>query len=231
MNLRKDYQKALDLRLQGKTYGEIRKLFDIPKSTLSVWFKKLSLSVSAKKVLEIKRRKGFLLLGEFNKQRTQGIEEENTAIVGEYVSKVGNLSKRELMLLGAALYWAEGYKNFGDGIRNKKKVYPHISFSNSDPSMIIIFLRFLKEILQISKEKVWARAMLYPGIDPTKAITYWQKVTGLPLKNFRYYIALSRASSGKRPKNLLPYGTLQLRIQSRPDFFKIKGLIDGIIQA
>ncbi len=73
--------------------------------------------------------------------------------------------------------------------------------------------------------------MIYPNINPQEAIDYWQDITKIPKENFRYNIAVSRASQGKRPKHLLPYGTLQIRINGRREFFKIKGLIDGIIKA
>lgn len=56
MDIRKDYSAVLALCLEDKTYGEIRKNFEIPKSTLSTWFSNLKISNKAKKVLESKRK-------------------------------------------------------------------------------------------------------------------------------------------------------------------------------
>ncbi len=226
MEFRKDYQAALALRLEGKTYGEIRKTFKIPKSTLSGWFSALKINNKAKKILESKKKNGYYKLVEFNKTRTSEILKENENIRKKYESIVGRLSSRELMILGAALYWGEGYKNFNQ----KRSVYPYVCLGNSDPEMIIIFIHFLEKILGIRKDRIRAPIFIYPGMIPEKAVDYWQKLTKIPRENFRCQMALSRASQGKRPKNLLPYGTLQLRVIKRQEFFKIKGLMDGIIK-
>ncbi|MBI2062707.1 MAG: hypothetical protein HYT61_00480 [Candidatus Yanofskybacteria bacterium] len=226
MESRRDYQAALALRLEGKTYGEIRKSFQIPKSTLSTWFSSLKIDSEAKKVLESKKKNGYYKLVEFNKIRTLNIKKENENIRGEYESKIGRLNNRELMVLGAALYWGEGYKNFG----LKNGGYPYMCLGNSDPSMIKVFVIFLYKFLKITKDRIKCQIMIYPSINPQKAIQYWQNITQIPSKNFRTQLAVSRASQGKRPSNLLPYGTLQLRVNNRQEFFKIKGLIDGITQ-
>src|SRR3989344_959689 len=105
MNPRKDYQAALALRIKGKTYGEIRKAFGIPKSTQSSWFKKLELPKSAIKILQKKQRTGLIALGEFNKSRTLANQLENESIRLKYEKIVSRLSDRELMLVGASLYW------------------------------------------------------------------------------------------------------------------------------
>src|SRR3989338_9450480 len=227
MDTRKDYPAALALRLEGKTYGEIRGIFKIPKSTLSGWFSNLEVSGSAKKILESKKKNGYFKLVEFNKTRTINIKKENEDIRKDYESRINKLSNRELTVLGAALYWGEGYKNFNQ----KKSVYPYICLGNSDPEMIIIFIHFLEKILGITKDRIRAPIFIYPGMIPEEAINYWQKLTKIPRENFRCQMALSRASHGKRPKNLLPYGTLQLRVIKRQEFFKIRGLIDGIIKS
>lgn len=49
-------QKACELRLAGKSYGEIAKTLDVSKGSLSIWFKNLKLTKDAKKLLEKKMR-------------------------------------------------------------------------------------------------------------------------------------------------------------------------------
>lgn len=60
---------AIKLRIQGKSYGEILKILDIPsKGTLSEWFRDIKLSASAKSRLQnnidIARERGLF---RFNK--------------------------------------------------------------------------------------------------------------------------------------------------------------------
>lgn len=52
------------------------------------------------------------------------------------------------MLIGISLHWAEGYKR-QNGIKT-----PQPDIADSDPALIGIFLRFLREILKISEEKL-----------------------------------------------------------------------------
>lgn len=226
MNSRIDYQEILNLRLQGKTYGEIKSIFNVPKSTLSSWFSKLVISKKAKDILKLKRKNGYLKLVEFNKVRTRRICEENESIRKNYETYVDNLNDRELMILGAALYWGEGYKNF----KPTRGGYPYICFGNSDPKMVLVFIKFMEKVLGILKDKMRVQIMIYPGIGIKKVIDYWQGITKISRKYFRCQVALSRASQGKRPKHLLPYGTFQVRVTRRQEFFKIRGLIDGIIK-
>lgn len=226
MNPRKDYQAALALRMEGKTYGEISSHFGIPKSTLSNWFSGLQLKNEVVRILELKRKAGYFKLLEFNRVRTKKIAQENESIRKSFESKIVRLDTRELMILGSALYWGEGYKNF-----RPKRGYPYISFGNSDPLMHKAFIVFLEKILEIHRAKIKAQIMLYPGINAAKAVRYWHKMTEIPTQNFRTQLTVSRSSQGKRPWNLLPHGTLQLRIHKRGEFFKIRGLIDGIIKS
>ena len=226
---RLDYQKALELRSAGMTYGEIRKAFSIPKSTLSSWFKYFEVKGKALTLLKKKQGENMILLAKFNKERSLRIKDENENIRREFESLVGNISIRELTLIGAVLYWAEGQKVF-----NHKGIYgpyPVPVFSNSDPSLIILFLKFLENVLGVSKSLLRPWVYLYPNLSPQKSVNYWAKITKIPINQFRYYTALSRASRQKRPKNILPYGTLHIRVRRRQEFFKIKGLIDGIIKS
>ncbi|MDP3710712.1 MAG: hypothetical protein Q8R29_03265 [bacterium] len=227
MKTRADRQEALKLRMKGKTYGEIRATLSIPKSTQSYWFKNLELSTETQKIILGKQSKGLAALQVFNTERTNSIQKENKKIREYYEKEIGDLNKRELALIGASLYWGEGYKNFNQ----KRGSYPYVGFANSDPQMILIFICFLERILNIKKEAMRADVIIQPNLSPSNALDYWRDITKIPKEKIAVYKALSRASQGKRPKNLLPYGTFQLKISQRQEFFKIRGLIDGIIKA
>ncbi|TSC74755.1 MAG: hypothetical protein G01um101433_1006 [Parcubacteria group bacterium Gr01-1014_33] len=91
-------------------------------------------------------------------------------------------------------------------------------------------MAFLKDILQIEKEKMRIEAHIYPHQSLLNIKTYWQKVTGVQKEKVKVYVAVSRASRGKRPKNLLPHGTAYLKISGRQEFFKVLGFIDGLVK-
>jgi hypothetical protein len=218
------YQSALKLRLKGNSEGEIKKALGIPKSTLSSWFKNLTLPLKARKLLEKKGRMTRKHLMDFNRRRTLLIKSENKNIKEKSLKDIGQLSKRELMLIGAALYWGEGYRI------EIQKHSPTISFANSDPNMAVLFLRFLREILRIPEEKIRPRVQIFGNIEPKDAVKFWSRILLISPTRFHVYLAVSRAGSGKRPKNFLPFGTLQINVCDRANAFRIQGWINGLAQ-
>lgn len=216
------YQEALKLRLKGKSYREIYLSLGVPKSTLSSWFKNLTLPPPIQKILKKKGRVARAQLMEFNRCRTETIKAENRKIEQEAFKEIHLLSKYELMLIGAALYWTEGHKI------EKQKRTPEICFANSDPYMVALFMRFLREIVQVPEEKFRITIHIYPNIDTQSAIRFWTQVTNVPEERFYITQQISRASKRKRPFNSLPFGTLKLAICERQKCFQIKGWIDSL---
>lgn len=209
----------------GKSYNEIAKDLDVGKSLLSYWLRDLKLPPEAKKILEAKSNYPKEKFAEYNRQKHEFVVKENKEIRENSFKRVRTLKDYELLLLGAALYWGEGYKRHGG-----KRSYPHISFSNSDPDMIKVFLCFIRKILKVSEEKIKPLIHIYPDTDRDGAMRFWSDVTSIPQDKFITTAQVSVASRGKRPKNLLPYGTLLLRVFNRKKFFEIMGFIDGIIK-
>jgi len=215
------------LRLAGKSYGEILKELDIPsKGTLSRWFRDLRLPDSSARKLaaNIKRatEKGLL---EFNQERSKRIAGENEAAQKNGRTLVGDLSHRELMLIGAALYWGEGAKMMPKGR------HPTLDFANSDPKMVAVYMRFLREVLQVEEDRIRAGIHLYAGTDVAKAKQHWSNVTGLPRNRFFIVKQVSRASKGKRAWNRLPFGTISIRTSNRKLFYHVIGILEGISEA
>lgn len=219
------YQKAIKLRLAGKSYGEIAKTLGVSKGSLSLWFKNLKLSKATQKLLEGKMRIAREHnLFENNRRRTQTIKIENQQIKQAALNEIKSLSKYELLLIGTALYWAEGWKKEIQGRGH------YLSFANSDPGMIALYLRFLREVIQISEEKFRPNIHIYPNINILSAIKFWSKITKIPKQRFHTTTQISRASKGKRPRNSLPYGTLKIDVSGRQKFYQVKGWIDGLVQ-
>jgi hypothetical protein len=217
---------AIELRRAGKSYSEILKELNLSsKGTLSAWFKNIDLSSKSRRLLkentELAVKRG---LHKFNLERTQKIVEENEVARIEGATMIGKISARELLILGAALYWGEGTKSERtSGNRN-------LAFANSDPDMIATFLRFIRDIFKVREEKIRAGIHIYPNISMETARGYWSAVTKLPADRFYIVTQVSRASQNKRPYNSLPYGTAVIRVCDRKLFFRVKGMIQGLIE-
>lgn len=215
---------GIKLRQKGKSYGEILKQLNISsKGTLAYWFRNLKLSPEAEGRLaykkELARQRGLFA---FNERRTKTIATENKKIFKGGVAAIRNMSRNDLLLIGTALYWGEG------STRDNKR-FPIVSFSNTDPHMVKVFMRYLREALTIPDKDICVSAHIHPNIAAETATEFWAQITGLPLERFAIYRAISSASKLKRPKNFLPYGTVQIRVNHRQPFYKIKGYIQGII--
>ncbi len=219
-------EQATKLRLEGKSYGQIMKALDIPsKGTLSYWFHDLELTPAARNRLkhntELAYNRGLFA---FNRKRTKKIQAENRKLRIAAQDEIKSLSIRDIRLIGAALYWAEGTKRFGP------KNSPRVSFSNADPRMVRVFLRYVREVLQIPDKRLKPGIGLHPGLDADQARDFWAQVTSLPRTDFWISVSTSSASKRKRHLHRLPHGTLQLRINRRQEYYTVLGHIEGIAE-
>lgn len=214
--------RIFELREQGKSYNEIVKILGVAKGTVSYWLHGVPLSDTAKSLLaknvEKATRLGFF---RFNKERTQTIQKENEMLRSLASREVASLSKKDLFLVGVSLYWGEGYQSEAKGNYS-------LRFVNSNPFMIALFMRFVREVLEIEESWIKPYIQTHKNIRREKAIQFWSKITKLPPSVFHIFDQVSRASQGKRPTRSLPYGTLGIRINRRKLFFRMKGWIDGL---
>lgn len=220
--------RALRLRLLGKSYNEISRSLNIPKSTLSGWLRNVVLNDRARKRLEDRERAGGKVLIKRNKLQTKNAENRTKEIFLKGMKEVPNLKPTDLLVTGAVMYWAEGYKRKRK--RQGREIVAHpISFVNSDPEMVRIFILFLFQILAVPKQKIVLTMRLYAHINESTAREYWKKVTDLQDSHFRkttYLVSLS--SKGKRAFNTLPFGTLQVSVNSTDTFYRLMGIIEGV---
>ncbi|MCX6702338.1 MAG: hypothetical protein NTW60_00480 [Candidatus Wolfebacteria bacterium] len=220
-------EKAIKLRLEGKSYGEILKLLKIPsKGTLSFWFKDIKLSIEAKerlkKNVEIAYKRGLFA---FNKKRTARIDKENKLILSNSIKSIKPISDYELLLIGSMLYWGEGT------IRHGRYKYPYLSFSNSNPEIIKTYALFLRRILGAQNERIKGNIHIHDNIKEGAVRKFWAGTTKLPESNFYITRQISRASKFKRDKKFLPYGTLEIKVSpERQLFYQVRGYIDGVVK-
>lgn len=219
-NMRKDKNKAIYFRKQGKSYNEIAQFLDVSKSTLSLWLKDIKMSAIVKrKMWDNTRRRRAENITQFNKQRGRIAKQKSEQLQQISAKDIKRISKRELLLIGAALYWAEGFK----------KSRWEVVFSNSDQLMVRLIMKFFRVICRVSENKFRATAQIHPNTTPQKSINYWSKITKIPKEQFRKtYSRLTPSSKRKRAVNVLPYGTLRISISDTELINKIKGWIRGL---
>jgi len=219
MKLRlEDKNRAIDLRIQGKTYSEIRsKISNLSKSTLSGWLSKMRLTPKQSELL-----KGNLERINYNARVKAGWtkkakkREKIRVIFQQAENEYQNLKNNNLFLIGLSLYWAEGNK--------KTEMF---QFTNSDPEAIKIVIKWLVEIYLIPKEKIKIRLYIHKVYAHENCEKFWSKTTGIPYQKFQKTIY--KPTAHKMKKNPDYKGCIQLRVLKTDFYWKVMGLIKALI--
>jgi hypothetical protein len=227
--MRKDKEQALKLRLSGNSYSQINKKLGIPKSTLSDWFSSLEISEKARrKILIRSRQKSLAGLLKRNKNQTALAIKRKAKIRRKAKLEIPKISRQDIFFLGLSLYWGEGYKR--PIKKNGRELTSHpVSLTNSDPELIKVFLRFLKEICLVPEEKIRADIRIYEHQNEEDLLSFWANATGIDKKKFgKSHYGVSKSSLGKRPFNTLPFGTVKISVNDTRLFHRIMGWIEGL---
>lgn len=204
----REKEKAIALRRGGKTYSDILRIVPVAKSTLSIWLREVGIAKAQKQRFTEVKRLASLRGGQAKK--TQRIARQKKIFL-EAKSKIKQLSEYEFFLLGVCLYWAEGTK--------EKEYRPgsQTAFSNMDPKMIVLFLKWLDVICKIPKDMIGFETMIHEGhrkrLDEVRQ--FWSKTTGFPLASFsKIYFKKSKIKKTNRKNTGEKYhGVLKIRVR------------------
>lgn len=223
--MRHDKKIAINLRKTGQSYLQISQALQVPKSTLSYWLKNIKISERAQE--KISKRayfKSVEALIKRNKNQTVVADLKAQIILKESAAEVKKLVNDKLFVAGVSLYWAEGYKKGAYGSK-----YKSVDFTNSDPEMIKIMMKFFRKFCKINKNKFKLLLMVHPNINVDKTISFWSNITKLPRSQFtKTQTAISKSSKFIRPINSLQHGTIHIRIYDVAIFYKIIGWVNGL---
>ena len=193
---------------------EIAAALGVSRSTASVWVRDIRLTDDQRRALLARnpaynaQSKGAAVNAARARDRRLGYQQDGRRRIR---------GGRPLYLAGCILYWAEGDKR-----RNA------VRFTNSDPTMIALFLRFLRECFDVPDTAVRVRCHVYARDDDHRRQVeqFCLDALGLPRACLsRSAVAVSRASLGKR-RGVLPYGTCRLIVSD----VRIAQTIFGSIQ-
>ncbi|MFI9544940.1 helix-turn-helix domain-containing protein [Streptomyces sp. NPDC052016] len=213
--------RARELRLQGWTYDRIEAELGCSRSSVSLWVRDLprperkrtpeAAAANARRGWEAKLR-----IRDEERQRTKAAAKQ----------AVGDLSPRELFLVGVGLYWAEG---------GKDKPYErreNVTFVNSDAGMIEVFLAWL-DLLGIARERLRFSVMIHETADVTGAEEYWAGLVGADRSQFNK-TTLKKHNPKTARKNIGESyrGCLAIKVLKGADLYRrIEGSWYGIVES
>src|SRR3989344_3546039 len=219
-------EKAILLRKEGLSYNEILKQVPVAKSSLALWLQSIGLSEKQKQRLSEKKlasaRRGALKKKEDRILKTRVIKENAE-------KEVKKLTRREVWLVGVALYWAEGSKEkeWRPGSRTQ--------FSNSDQNMIRFFMFWLTEICGVSKGYIVPEIYIHESHREkiSAVISFWSRETSISADKFkRIYFKKNKIKIKRRNIGSGYYGVLRLSVSESSELNrKISGWTNGIISS
>jgi hypothetical protein len=169
-------EKARALREQGLGYKQIASGLGVSKSSVSLWVRDLP-------------RPEHLSYEECRRRAAEGVrrywagerlirEGERQAVRAAAAEEIGELSDREIIVAGAVAYWCEGAKN------KPYRRSDRVTFMNSDPGLIGLFLRFL-DTAGIERGDLIYRVQVHENADVATAQEFWLIATGADPSQFR----------------------------------------------
>ncbi len=136
------------------------------------------------------------------------------------------MNRRELALAGAILYACEGTKLRRDK-RRRNAFYYAIEFTNANPLLACIFIRFLRQILHVDLSRIKGQRFYYPDHNEEELRDFWSLKTGIPKHQFQKSISLEAKSQRYRPN---PNGVLKIRTQDKETFLRLQYIIDRVVR-
>ena len=197
--MRTDKDLAFSLRRQGKTYNEIATTLQVPKSTLSNWFKGVDFSEAIKQSLSIEAEgKSTLRLQILNRARGDILAAHYAQAELEAKQELEKNITNPLFIAGIVAYWGEGDKSKSSLVR----------LANTDPQMITLFRYFLLQFCSVSQDKIRGALYLYEDLQEDECKKFWQNNTGL----ITFHKTMILPSRHKTKK--LPYGTCTILVSN-----------------
>jgi transposase len=168
--------QARHLRSEGLSYEKIASQLGVSKSSVSLWVRDLPRPPGLT-YQEWRERSAAARRRYWEAQRPV-LEAQREAARAAAAAEIGHLGKRELIIAGAIAYWCEGSKN---------KPYrrdDQVMFINSDPALIMLFLRFL-DTAGVARDQLIFRVMIHENANIEAAERFWLGLSGAEPSQFR----------------------------------------------
>lgn len=185
-------ERARQLRREGSTYDEIARQLSVSKSSVSLWTRDLPHPEQSPDGVDAR----LAALRRYSEARRERVAAERAIEVAVGEAALGRLSDRELLIAGVVAYWAEGAKS------KPWRRSDRISFINSDPDMIRLWLTYLR-LQGIDDNRLRFRLSIHESADVEASTRWWSEIVGRPAAEFqrptlkRNVVATSRKNIGE----------------------------------
>jgi hypothetical protein len=172
------------LRRRGYSIPEISARTEVPKTTVQRYSRDVTIAPQCR-ARWLARRNASKIMSE----RAWRIADTHAERL------VGAVTKRDMALIGASLYWAEGAKK-------------DFTFTNTDARMVALFSSILRNAFGVPLHQFKVSLRIYEDLDRSVCLRYWSRITGVHLNPKTTVSVLRGRKVGK-----LPYGMCRVRVQ------------------
>jgi transposase-like protein len=202
-------------RDEGASIKEIARRTGAAQSSISRWVRDIELTDEQREALRIAAYNGHVKGRTMNTQ----LRREARAMAQEE-GRMLAANGDPLFIAGCMLYWAEGGKH-----RNQ------IKFTNSDPAMVAVFVRFLRTYWNLRHEDLRVTCNLFADhVERQREIEqFWLDVAGVSRESLcKSTVNVYSKYSKKKRQNRLPYGTCRITVSRTRIVQSIFGAIQEI---
>lgn len=217
----KERLQARKLRTEGESIKKIANLLQISVASVSNWCKDIELTPEQKKNLSKRvtdpyygKKAAYL-----EKKKKEFIEKVNN-LKQRGVDEIAKLTKREIFLIGVALYWGEGFKKDHQ-----------VGFANIDEKMIEFFIYWLKTCFHITHKNLIIRVTANKSYKNKihQLEQYWSNQLDIPLTQFSKPFFQKTVWKKQYENGDNYHGVLRIKVRKSVDLLrKIYGYIEGL---
>ncbi|WBB94346.1 helix-turn-helix domain-containing protein [Verrucosispora sp. WMMC514] len=218
--------EAVALRSTGHPVPEIARRLGVSRSTAYLWVRHIPLERDPEEERERRRAHAKTMADARWADHRRARDEARAKAHAFAANKVGQLDERDLLIVGAAVYWCEGTKS------KPWRRDDHVQFINSDPGLLALFLRFL-EVCGVDPAVPTYRVSIHETADPDAAAEWWAAELGVPRERFRratlkkHNPATVRRNTGDQYR-----GCLVINVpRSRELYWRIEGMIAELFRS
>ncbi len=190
--------KAIEMRKDGHSYAHIAKQVGVSKSTVSIWVQRVPYIPNQETLDRISRAVMAMKAAQSAKKQKSFKKAKEEATLD-----IGNLTRRDIFMLGLGLYIGEGTKSTQE-----------TTFVNANVTVMRFVVRWLHDALGVGKKHIRIRLHLYPDSDIRVCEDFWASQLRIPLEQFSPPVIDRRENKRKSNAGKLPYGTAHLTVRS-----------------
>jgi transposase len=215
--------RAVQLRSEGWSVNDLAVDLGVAKSTAYQWVKHIPLDPDTQRAQDKRKHSEKMTAARWETHREER-DQRQAEVHAAAVVDVGTLSERDLLVVGAAIYWCEGAKS------KPWRRSDRLVFINSDAGLLALFLRFLESV-GCRREDLKYRVHIHENADAESAGAWWADRLGLPPERFRRPTLKKHSPTTRRINVGDDYrGCLVIEVpQSRELYWRVEGVMAALV--